>query len=518
MKAKENNDIIFILDNMLSFYGKEGDNINKIQLLLSKLDNVSTFRMSFLTILLFSGLCIIDWFCFAILTFFLFWAVYIFYRHYITKGKIFRLRYRKILYAFSASLLIGVFLHCGTNFFNNIYIVFLDLIMLFLFYGLHAVSGAVQIKREMQRLIPFFAYATTVFMLIGYIVMFIDKDGFKIGNYFFGIKENRFVGIFINANILAFYAVMAVVFLHLGYRMKKQSGNIRLKTKLLYLLCAAVNLLSLFLSDSNASLLFLIVYFCFLLLCGLFGSLKKIKFSQFLFRFSALILTCTVVILGMFTLRSVSQSTMAYIIALGTDTPAPPITAEIPQNPLPLEQINKKNNDSKQFEKQNITFNHENDNIDSGRFILWKQAIALFSRFPIFGIGNANIITYGEIYLGGLKFFNFHNGFFTLLVSSGVVGFMLFVVFAVTLAKSMMKVIFLTEEDKKDKGILSVFLAFCAAYCVYAFFEITFFGTITYMIAIFWLLLGYASSYVFRYERNLLRENERERHIIDRSS
>lgn len=362
----------------------------------------------------------------------------------------------------------------------------------------------------MKTLLPFMGYLTTIFMLASYVVLFLDKDGFILWNYYFGIKENRFVGIFINANILAFYAVMAIVFLHIDIRLRGQKGKCPMKYFILNSICMAINLLSLFLSDSNASLLFLIVYGCFVLMFKFFGSLRHIHPGKFALRFGAWILAGIILIFGLFMLRSVSQSTMSFILSIGTGQERPPITAEIPDNPLPLERLSV-HTVSETAEKQEITFNHENTNIDSGRFTLWKQAIALFTKFPLFGIGHKNIVDYGEIYLGGLKFSDFHNGYLTILVSTGLVGLTIFVVFAVALAKGMMKVIFLTDNDKKDNGILSALLSFLAAYCVYSFFEITIFGTISYFMVVLWLLLGYAASYLFKYEKDLLKTYPKER-------
>lgn len=484
---------------------RKGENFIKI---LRSLDPVlcdsALFRKTFVVLLLFSGLCIIDHWCFMLLIPLLVWAFFIFVRNYLYKGCLFRLRYRKVLYLFFGTALIGILLHCTTNFAENIYTLYTNAILMFLFYGLHAVTSNSQVRKEMKTLLPLMGYLTTLFMLVSYGVLFFDKNGFTLWDYYFGIKENRFVGIFTNANILAFYAVMAIVFLHIDIRLKGQKGKCPKKYLILNGVCMAVNLLSLFLSDSNASLLFLMVYWCFILMFRFFGSLKHIHIGKFILRFGVWFLASAVLILGLFSLRSVSQSTMSYILSIGTGQESPPITAEIPNNPLPLEQLSVYTV-SATTENQEITFNHENTNIDSGRFKLWKQAVALFTRFPLFGIGHENIVEYGKIYLGGLKFSDFHNGYLTILVSTGLIGLAIFVVFAVALAKGMMKVIFLTDDDKKDNGILSALVSFLAAYCVYSFFEITIFGTISYFMVILWLLLGYAVSYLFKYEKNMLK-------------
>ena len=139
--------------------------------------------------------------------------------------------------------------------------------------------------------------------------------------------------------------------------------------------------------------------------------------------------------------------------------------------------------------------------IDSGRIPLLKQAIKLFLLYPIFGVAPRNIVLYGEKYLGGLKYSDFHNGFVTILVSFGVVGFTFFIIFAVKIAKSMLICIF-KKRNKNDteREMLPCLLAFLAAYCVYSMFEITLLLDVSFKVLIFWLILGYAMSYLNHYE------------------
>lgn len=468
----------------------------------------SWFRIGLMLLLMFSA----DAWVIQVTVPFFVWAVLLFIRRYFVNGGLLRVRYRKIIYLFLSVSLVGVLIHCTTNLAANLYVVFSDAVLMFLLYGLYAITPHHQVQKEMKILLPLLAYITTAMMLLSYATFLVSKDGFELWGYRLGIIENRFVGIFANANVLAFYAVMAIVFLHIDLRLKGQNGKCPKRFIILNSACMLLHLFSLFLSDSNAALLFITVYLCFVLLFRLLGSLKQMKFRTFVLRFGVWALASVIVVLSTFALRSVSQSTMAYVLSFGTTQEAPPITAEIPENPLPLEEMSYKISSTASTNTNNdTTFKHENTNIDSGRFMLWKQAIALFVRFPLFGIGHQNINLYGDTYLGGLKFSDFHNGYLTILVSSGIIGLAIFIVFALALAKGMMKVVFLTDEDRKDNGILSALLSFFAAYCVYAFFEITILGVISYRIAILWLFLGYAASYLFKYEKTLLKEHPKEK-------
>ena len=93
-----------------------------------------------------------------------------------------------------------------------------------------------------------------------------------------------------------------------------------------------------------------------------------------------------------------------------------------------------------QLEKDKITFSHENKNIDSGRKKLWLESINLFKLSPIIGISNGNIVLYSAEYSNGALEYSYHksdlhNGFLTILVSTGVIGFVLFGIFGFRFAK-----------------------------------------------------------------------------------
>ena len=159
---------------------------------------------------------------------------------------------------------------------------------------------------------------------------------------------------------------------------------------------------------------------------------------------------------------------------------------------------------------------HENKNIDSGRFVLWRQALTLIEQNPIMGIGKANIAEYGQNYigtikytqLGNFKYVDFHNGLITIIVSFGLVGFNLFMIFAITVAKTMLKAIFkFRSQCEKDGNVLVLIIAFCAAYCVYSMFEAALLVDDSYRVFIFWIMIGFGLSYVFKYAQKAKTES-----------
>ena len=95
---------------------------------------------------------------------------------------------------------------------------------------------------------------------------------------------------------------------------------------------------------------------------------------------------------------------------------------------------------------------------------------------------------------------DFHNGLITILVSFGLVGFNIFMVFALTVAKTMLKSIFkFRKENERDGNVLVAIVSFCAAYCVYSMFEVSLLVDDSYRVFIFWIMIGFGLSYAFKY-------------------
>lgn len=486
--------------------------------------NTSAIRFSLLCLLFFGSVCVIDAACYFLAIPIYVWAGIVLYIKLIKEKKLRKIKHLPIITLFIASGLISVAVNFAYNIHENLFMIYYVILCFFLFYGLYAEKTHEAAKREMTFFFKFFLSSTTILMTISIIILLCSKKGFMFMDYYISIKDNRFVGIFTNANLLAFYAVIGVILCHILYLRHKAVSKFTLGVSLYYGICLFINLVSLFLSDSNGSLVFIIIYVCFIAFYKIFRNSDTVRTFNFIFRIISLVLACVVFAFSFLSIRSFAQEGFAALLESerkfseiqsieATSTIPESENSKIPESkPSNSEETSKADNNkylpSDNTHTENIfsdkkatTFTHENKNIDSGRIPLLKQAIKLFLLYPIFGVAPRNIVLYGEKYLGGLKYSDFHNGFVTILVSFGVVGFTFFIIFAVKIAKSMLICIF-KKRNKNDteREMLPCLLAFLAAYCVYSMFEITLLLDVSFKVLIFWLILGYAMSYLNHYE------------------
>ena len=134
----------------------------------------------------------------------------------------------------------------------------------------------------------------------------------------------------------------------------------------------------------------------------------------------------------------------------------------------------------------------------------------MFLKNPVLGIGKGNIYDYGkQLFKKGIKFSNkygllapvmtdFHNGYFTILICSGTIGFVLFMIYAVKLFVRTSRHVF--RDDSLKESVFPCLYAYLCAYAVYAFIDEALLFNLSFMVVFFWLMLGYASCFLVRYE------------------
>ncbi len=452
--------------------------------------NISTFRIVYLCSMFLGSFFFVEPIGHAIKYLCLIWAFILIYHYYFKPKRFFKVLYARWLILFLIATLITAVIHIMDNFFLNILLLMHAVVCFFVLFGMHTERNKRRVRKELYLVASIILIATTVSMIASFVVLPLGASQMKFfySTYKFVIYENRFTGIFINPNLLGFYSVLAIVMAHILSKDELYS-NIGKAVRLpLWILITAsvINLIGLFMCDSNGSILLLTCYILGVSLYKFFGGMPSITIPTLLLRGVALILVAVISLGLLLSVRSVVNKSASFIINHSQQ-----VVEQKPNEPA-----------ESKGDKNIVTFAHKNENLDSGRLPLLEKAIKIFYNYPIMGVGKENIVLFGNRLLDkGLKYSDLHNGYLTILVSNGLVGFVLFIGFAVSMGRQSIKSLFLEKKNLKNSPFVCLF-AFVFAYCIYSVVEKTMLWEHTYMVATFWYMLGYLSYYVKKYDHN----------------
>lgn len=452
--------------------------------------NISTFRIVYLCSMFLGSFFFVEPIGHAIKYLSLVWAFIIIYHYYFKPKRFLKVLHSRWLILFLVATLTTAFIHIMDNFFLNILLLLHAVVCFFVLFGMHTERNKKRVRKELYIVASIILIATTVGMIASFAVLPLGASQMKFlySTYKFVIYENRFTGIFINPNLLGFYSVLAIVMAHILSKDELYSNiGKAVRFPLWFLIATSViNLIGLFMSDSNGAILLLAGYIAGISIYKFLGGMPSINIPALMLRGVAIILVAVISLGLLLSVRSVVNKSASYLMNQNHQ-----IVEQKPNKPAV------KNNN-----KNIVTFAHENENLDSGRLALLEKAIKIFYNYPILGVGKENIVLFGQRLLDkGLKYTDLHNGYLTILVSNGLVGFVLFIGFAVSMCRQTIKSLFLEKRNLKNSPFVCLF-AFVFAYCIYAVIEKTMLWEHTFMVATFWYMLGYLSYYVKKYDHN----------------
>lgn len=442
----------------------------------SYLYDESAFRLLYILSLFFSSVCFIELPCQIATGIFVLWSIFILSNNLLNKKVFKSINYSGILITFIVSGLFTALIHANDNLPINLLMMYHVFICFFGFYGAYSNFNKKKLKVEMYTIFKIIVISSTVLSILGLIIaLFFTKV--ELFGYYLGLRDNRYTGLYTNPNLSSFSSVIALVFCH--YLIGKNDTNKPYKKILpnfIILLCIVSNFLALLLSDSNSSLLFLIVYMTTLLFFRLYQKDRGKKITKIFKHSLILLIICSVGAFGMFFIRDACQQGAEMLINNIHKTENKTDTSNVML--------------SDDFTEIGRGTDYE---ISSGRIDSLKKAMVLYNKNPLFGIGKGNIVEYGDRYLArGFSFTDLHNGYLTILISTGTVGLTLFMIFAFMIAIRLIKK--LSELDINDKSFPILF-SMIVAYGVFSLFERALLFDITFMVVVFWMILGYTMSF-----------------------
>lgn len=415
------------------------------------------------------------------------WGAFLTVYYEVTRRTALKTRYGFWLIAFFFSTVLTLLIHVLDNFFLNFGFLLHIAICFFIFYAVHT-EKQLNYKHELFNISRIIIYATSVLGIVGLACLVLGIN-FEFMSVKFIIYENRFTGLFLNPNQLGFAAVVSLFCCHIMCKrdFAAQSGCRRI-SRIWLGCCVAVNSISLLLCDSNGALVLLIGYVFFFVIYLLFGTESRFTFRQIAIKSLSCLFAGLVIVSSLFLLRTVCQLGFTQLIKTNQSISTPVDIKPDDSYPKP------------------VTFEHENSNVDSGRLILWQQGLQLFAKNPLVGIGKGNIDYYGKcMFENGIKFsdhygdlapfmVDFHNGYLTILVCSGALGFILFAIFGVRFFAATTRHV-LRDESLQHSEFPCMY-SFLCAYAVYSFIEVTLLFNIMFTVVFFWLILGYTSCFL----------------------
>lgn len=458
--------------------------------------DTSLFRRSYIVCLFCSNISFILIPAYAALVFLFLWGVFLMIYNEVKHHTVLRTRYGAWLLAFVITSLVTVMIHLASSMLYNLYnlIMVLHVAMcFFVFYSVHT-EKHLNFRRELYSVCRFIVYMTTVLSVAG-LVFLMSEISFEVLWFKFIVFDNRFDGMFINPNQTGFIAVVGIFCAHMLTKKDFIAISGRERVSRIWIgACVAVNAISLLLCDSNGAMVLMIGYAIFFLIYKMFGSERRFTLRQIVTKSAACLLLGAVIVASVFLVRNITQAGFVQIMK----SSKPTVIAADGLDKIIAE------------EEAIVTFEHENKNIDSGRFKLWRQAAKMFVQNPILGIGKGNIYEYGNrLFEDGIKFSkgygilapimtDFHNGYITILICSGVVGLVLFGIFGLRFFKHITIHVF--RDDGLSEKVLPCMYAFLCSYVIYSCIEVALLYNINFMVLFFWLILGYTSCFLVKYE------------------
>lgn len=485
--------------------------------------DTSLFRKVYLILISLEMIAFLDIISLALKSLVLIWGLFILVHNFFIQKLAFKVRYKYILWSFLVSMIITSIVHTSIWFVPNLVITYYTAICFFIFYGIYVQQSHEETEKEMVFILKFYIHFGLIFGAFSILALFM-KQKIDFAGYYLGIYRNRLIGVYTNSNILAFSMIESIVACDMlsdtYIRDKFKLKNVQ-SWKLF--LCSIISCVCLFLSDSNASFVFFIVYFTIRVFCNMFFKSKNRYITKLI---KSILITLGFGIIMMSAAFGVRDACQNYMSEVINDVHKHEDMVKRKFESRSVNIIESKSKDITEEEYENSTpedkyiadfhIGREHYEVSSGRITLFKQGIEIFKHNPWIGIGRANLGLYSKKYLkDGLVHPDLHNGYLTILVSCGIIGFSIFIVFSVLVALDVCKYLFICENNDSF-SLFSKLFSVLVAYCGYCLFEKAILFDMTFMVGFFWSMLGYTMSYVYNrnyfdmkfYQQKLRRERK----------
>ena len=424
----------------------------------------------------------------------LFWAFILFYKDMREHKRILQSDYAILMLLFIAFYFVTVLLTDSGRFFNYFTSRAHTFFMVALFYAYNPFEDKFAKLRGLCVATKVLSGLTALMMLLSFPLFIFLIERVYIGSIsIIGVLANRLFGLFTEPNHGSAYAgiclILAILCIYIEY-------NDKGKINKYLVVVSVVNYIGVVLSRSRSGTMGLAVA----VIVAAFFLLKNIPSLKTKVRHVFATLLCLLLFMSTYygnvyllyripeniaNLEMLPQSEMLELWTLSVDTSR---RTDDSINDLRIERV------------------VYGDEISSARFGIWGDAIRVWQQHPVFGIGRMSLPEYvmdNMHLLSGDWWITQHNGnfaivnvFLEVLVSSGIVGFVLYVGFLGLCALKILKYLFAKKENSLDYVVVVILFALLGQMTTVASLTATGFLTIDFLERVHWMVLGMAMYFV----------------------
>lgn len=410
-----------------------------------------------------------------------------------------------LLIAFSACYGVTILLNYSSNFVDNASALVYMVVFFFLFFIFTSKLDETDVYKEIEILSAVIMAVTFIFAVINFSMFALQTGGSYSANgqlMYYGMQDNRLWGLY-NANTNSMLCDISII-LSLGFILNK---GYKKSVKALCIINSVFQYICLLLTGSRASLYGLYAIFAVISYLAVIKSDAKNNINKYIKGTAVAALSVLTLFVSAYAIKYV----LSYVPSIVEDVRIVLYAGDNdPSSSASSEQASSDSVSSGETassgspNKNKFTLNQYDLNrleevenrpggILTGRMDLWKAGIAAFKKAPLFGIGRENIYAYvkeelpGELWSESLNRGGLHNIYLTILVSSGIVGFLLMAVFAVASFLKTAKLIFI---NKKLSPWYIIIITMIILFYVTELVEARILYQVGIFYVIFWIYLG----------------------------
>ena len=369
-------------------------------------------------------------------------------------------------------LFIATYLNKDYSSYNSFVIAGMQLIIFILIFAQPKSMTLKKMKQELQMIIPLTCVLVGVASFISLGMYFFNISGARYG-WYIGLVGSRLFGVYFNCNPASFLAIIVILLSLIAIKN-------HYKGRFLYFINIFVQLGYIILTQCRAAIIILAIVVTAVLYYHFFRAKEMSRMKKVFLNLAM----CTCILFGTAIVNEV-----AFII------PELQGATEEDGGRFQFSKVHDIITLTMSGELQNIPkIIHLVDDVSSGRITLAKDSIRVWQKSPIQGIGAGNFRTMLVDVTGtdnwGQQLLHSHNVFLESLVTAGVFGFLLFIIFFI-------KTLFTTRDilmkykNKKSYYIVLLFIMIYVSEFIGGMFDFGVFYVYSLSATLAWLFLGY---------------------------